>query len=139
MSNCKVVDRGRMEILSTQIHERWLSWISTVTSIINTQIHERWLSWISTVTSIINTQIHERWLSWTSTVTSIINTQIHERWFSWTSTATSIISRGVKIVLWDQIIYLKNEVWAHRNNLTSPLFIYVPVWSNESKRLSICV
>ena len=41
--------------------------------------------------------------------------------------------------LHDHIISLKGEVWTHKTNLTSPLFIEVPVPSQECERSCICV
>jgi hypothetical protein len=36
--------------------------------------------------------------------------------------------------LHDQIISLRDQIWAHRTSLTPPLFIEVPVPSQESER-----
>ena len=41
--------------------------------------------------------------------------------------------------LHDRIISLSGEVWAHKTSLTPPLFIGVPVASQESKRVCICM
>ena len=41
--------------------------------------------------------------------------------------------------LYDLIISLREEVWAHKTSLTLPLFIQVPVISKESKQSCICV
>jgi hypothetical protein len=39
----------------------------------------------------------------------------------------------------DHIISLRGGVWAHKTSLSPPLFIEVPVQSQESKQLCICV
>jgi hypothetical protein len=41
--------------------------------------------------------------------------------------------------LYDRIISLRREVGAHKTSLNSPLFIEVPVPSQESERSYICV
>ena len=91
--NIKIVERGKIDTINTQIHDRSLSWLDTP----NTQIHDRSLSWLDTPNIQIhdrslswldtpNIQIHDRSLSWLDTP----NTQIHDRSLSWPSTGTSI-------------------------------------------------
>ena len=46
-SNSKIIERGKIDIPNTQIHDRSLSWHGTCTS-----IHDRSLSWHGTCTSI---------------------------------------------------------------------------------------
>ena len=41
--------------------------------------------------------------------------------------------------LYDRIIPLNEEVWAHKTRLTPPLFIELPVPNHESQRLCICM
>ena len=43
-----------------------------------------------------------------------------------------LLTRGKH--LQDQIISLRDQIWAHRTSLTPPLFIEVPVPSQESER-----
>jgi hypothetical protein len=39
--------------------------------------------------------------------------------------------------LYDRIIPLNEDVWAHKTSLTPPLFIELPVQNHESQRLCI--
>ena len=48
-----------------------------------------------------------------------------------------LLTRGK--LLHDCIISLRGEVWVHKTSLTPPLFIEVPVPSQESERSCICV
>ena len=41
--------------------------------------------------------------------------------------------------LYDRIIPLYEDVWAHKTSLTPPLFIELPVPNHESQRLCICM
>ena len=45
----------------------------------------------------------------------------------------------IKKRLRDRIISLRREVWAYKTSLTPPLFIEVPVPSQESERSCVCV